>query len=181
MALLGSAKSLSFAMPTILDAVEGSSPGVTVKDVCIGYAALGPGTSRLGSLPLLLLVPPGPRLCIISTAALRCPDRGVRSRREVIFSQCSHECRGLTSGRTCRVCRSFLLVFANQWAKSRRRVQAQYQRSFCSIFSCLPVIPVMEDVLSTFSSPVWPWSFTATLPGNALTQEDRQNSHDGCG
>lgn len=44
-ALLGSAKSLSFAMPTILDAVEGSSASVTVKDVCIGYAALGPGMS----------------------------------------------------------------------------------------------------------------------------------------
>ncbi|CBZ56012.1 conserved hypothetical protein [Neospora caninum Liverpool] len=42
-ALLGSAKSLSYAVPTILDTLDANSSAITVKDVCLGYAALGPG------------------------------------------------------------------------------------------------------------------------------------------
>lgn len=42
-ALLGAAKSASFAIPTILDAVDASSDAIGLREVCLSYALLGPG------------------------------------------------------------------------------------------------------------------------------------------
>ncbi|PFH38163.1 hypothetical protein BESB_005040 [Besnoitia besnoiti] len=56
-ALLGSAKSLSFAVPTILDTVESKNSAISVKDTCFGYAALGPGLCWLICLLLIEFYP----------------------------------------------------------------------------------------------------------------------------
>ncbi|KAL8453764.1 hypothetical protein Emed_000705 [Eimeria media] len=42
-AILGAAKSASFAIPTILDRVEASNVDIGLREVCLGYAVLGPG------------------------------------------------------------------------------------------------------------------------------------------
>ncbi|KAL8424862.1 hypothetical protein Efla_001667 [Eimeria flavescens] len=42
-AILGASKSASFAVPTILDRVEASSTAIGLREVCLGYAVLGPG------------------------------------------------------------------------------------------------------------------------------------------
>ncbi|KFH12203.1 putative transporter [Toxoplasma gondii VAND] len=52
-ALLGSAKSLSYAMPAILDTLDANSSVISVKDVCLGYAVLGPGLCWLICLVLI--------------------------------------------------------------------------------------------------------------------------------
>lgn len=45
-ALLGAAKSASFAIPTILDAVDASSDAIGLREICLSYALLGPGKEK---------------------------------------------------------------------------------------------------------------------------------------
>lgn len=42
-AILGASKSASFAVPTILDKIEVANPGIGLREVCLGYALVGPG------------------------------------------------------------------------------------------------------------------------------------------
>ncbi|XP_026192109.1 uncharacterized protein LOC34618810 [Cyclospora cayetanensis] len=42
-AILGASKSASFAVPTILDKIEAGYADISLRNVCLGYAALGPG------------------------------------------------------------------------------------------------------------------------------------------
>lgn len=54
-ACLGAAKSLSFAIPAILDAIELGLEKSTLQDVSLGYVAIGPGFCVLLSLVLIPL------------------------------------------------------------------------------------------------------------------------------
>lgn len=53
-AVLGAAKSASFAIPTILDKIEAGNAALGLREVCLGYAVMGPG---LCLLLALILVP----------------------------------------------------------------------------------------------------------------------------
>ncbi|PFH36557.1 hypothetical protein BESB_047490 [Besnoitia besnoiti] len=54
-ALLGAAKSASFAMPTILDVTENAYDNIHLKEVSIGYAVCGPGLCFVLALVLIPL------------------------------------------------------------------------------------------------------------------------------
>ncbi|CDJ50539.1 hypothetical protein, conserved [Eimeria brunetti] len=52
-AILGASKSASFAVPTILDKIEVANPGIGLREVCLGYALVGPGLCFIVSLFLI--------------------------------------------------------------------------------------------------------------------------------
>ncbi|CDJ35944.1 LOW QUALITY PROTEIN: uncharacterized protein EMH_0045770 [Eimeria mitis] len=52
-AILGASKSASFAVPTILDKIEMANPGIGLREVCLGYALVGPGLCFIVSLFLI--------------------------------------------------------------------------------------------------------------------------------
>ncbi|KFG63029.1 putative transporter [Toxoplasma gondii RUB] len=54
-ALLGAAKSASFAMPTILDVTENGADNIHLKEVSLGYAIFGPGVCCLLAIFLVPL------------------------------------------------------------------------------------------------------------------------------
>lgn len=56
MAILGAAKSASFAIPTIIDKVEASSETLGLREVCLGYAVIGPGEISEKASPLLIVM-----------------------------------------------------------------------------------------------------------------------------
>lgn len=52
-AILGASKSASFAVPTILDKIGVANPGIGLREVCLGYALVGPGLCFIVSLFLV--------------------------------------------------------------------------------------------------------------------------------